>query len=328
MLTGHLRVRFVNDVLEQMAPQYVAPYTKANGWTDLRYIKIPFKAILGAQLKYGAYKTVPQLGVTDPNYHLWFNSSFVSGATLLGKTIQDEAVIFPDIVGKTEKRRHFYFIDNVPHIGRIDDPTKVQFASQGGPLLLWDNELVYQEAIIDEHIQDDVANQLQPRTLVGIDSGKYLVLVFVDGRGTWDRGFYCRESALMLKALGCQYGINLDGGASTTIYTPIPIVQEALDMRKSSGLTNTHVCDSLQGGSPRAVSHAAGLELDLPFMFPELVDLTTLSIDKAVYAEINGELIKNGFLINNTTYIPLRATGDALGATVTWDGETARLKTN
>ncbi|MGZ0043386.1 glycoside hydrolase family protein [Paenibacillus ottowii] len=36
----------------------------------------------------------------------------------------------------------------------------------------------------------------------------------------------------------------------------------------------------------------------------------------------NGKVIKDGLLINGTTYVPLRAVGEALGATVAWDGKT------
>lgn len=36
----------------------------------------------------------------------------------------------------------------------------------------------------------------------------------------------------------------------------------------------------------------------------------------------NGKVIKDGLLINGTTYVPLRAVGEALGATVDWNDKT------
>ncbi|WP_212734471.1 peptidoglycan DD-metalloendopeptidase family protein [Paenibacillus terrae] len=44
-------------------------------------------------------------------------------------------------------------------------------------------------------------------------------------------------------------------------------------------------------------------------------------LDKAKVV-VNGKSIEDGVLINGKTYVPLRAVGEALGATVGWDGKT------
>ncbi|WP_411553351.1 glucosaminidase domain-containing protein [Paenibacillus lautus] len=52
-------------------------------------------------------------------------------------------------------------------------------------------------------------------------------------------------------------------------------------------------------------------------------------IDK-VNVTVNGKKIKDGKLINDVTYVPLRAVGEALGAKIEWDNKskTAKLDSN
>ncbi len=59
---------------------------------------------------------------------------------------------------------------------------------------------------------------LHPRTAVGIDrdTGEVLLLA-IDGRQTHSRGYTMVETARLMKKLGAESALNLDGGGSTTI---------------------------------------------------------------------------------------------------------------
>lgn len=58
-----------------------------------------------------------------------------------------------------------------------------------------------------------------PRTAVGLSQDRKTVyLVVVDGRSTASVGMTCTELATLMKGLGADQAINLDGGGSTTMY--------------------------------------------------------------------------------------------------------------
>jgi exopolysaccharide biosynthesis protein len=61
-------------------------------------------------------------------------------------------------------------------------------------------------------------SELHPRTAVGIDrdSGRVLLLV-VDGRSSRSRGYTLVELARMMRKLGAEDALNLDGGGSSTM---------------------------------------------------------------------------------------------------------------
>jgi hypothetical protein len=61
-------------------------------------------------------------------------------------------------------------------------------------------------------------SELHPRTAIGIDrdTGRILLLV-VDGRQSFSRGYTLVELAQMMKRLGAEDAMNLDGGGSSTI---------------------------------------------------------------------------------------------------------------
>src|SRR5204863_6398296 len=60
--------------------------------------------------------------------------------------------------------------------------------------------------------------ELHPRTAIGIDqdTGQILMLV-VDGRQTFSRGYTMVELANLMTALGAEDALNLDGGGSSTM---------------------------------------------------------------------------------------------------------------
>lgn len=57
-----------------------------------------------------------------------------------------------------------------------------------------------------------------PRTAVGKRANGDILLVTVDGRAKESAGMSLEELQKMLRWLGCNYAINLDGGGSTTMY--------------------------------------------------------------------------------------------------------------
>jgi Phosphodiester glycosidase len=65
-------------------------------------------------------------------------------------------------------------------------------------------------------VKDD--RELHPRTAVGIDrnTGRLLLLV-IDGRQRFSRGFTMVELARMMKQLGAEDALNFDGGGSSTM---------------------------------------------------------------------------------------------------------------
>jgi len=119
---------------------------------------------------------------------------------------------------------------------RIDTATRPQVAISGSAILLHDGR-----------IATDDDGELHPRTAVGVDTdtGRILMLV-IDGRQDFSRGYTLLELARLMKKLGAEEALNLDGGGSSTMITKRP-----------SG--RTRVANSPSDGHERQVAN--GLEL-------------------------------------------------------------------
>ena len=86
-------------------------------------------------------------------------------------------------------------------------PDRHRFAISGESVLLRRGRVV---------VDDDV--YLHPRTAVGIDrDSDRVLLVAVDGRQDSSRGLTMVELARLLRRLGAEAALNLDGGGSTTV---------------------------------------------------------------------------------------------------------------
>lgn len=111
----------------------------------------------------------------------------------------------------------------------------------GTPLLVEDGEIAV------EHGGNNLARK-HPRTAIGLDEeGRTLILAVVDGR--WpgqSHGMSLTELADLMKDLGANRALNLDGGGSTTLY-----------IRNADGVVNRP-----SGGSERAVSNLLGVRID------------------------------------------------------------------
>jgi hypothetical protein len=83
-------------------------------------------------------------------------------------------------------------------------------------------------------VKDD--RQLHPRTAVGIDddTGDVLLLA-IDGRQSFSRGYTLVELATLMVGLGADRAVNLDGGGSTTMVARRPSGRLAVVNRPSDG---------------------------------------------------------------------------------------------
>ena len=91
----------------------------------------------------------------------------------------------------------------------FDAPAKPYNALSGEALLVAGGSLI-------PELDDE---ELHPRTAIGYSrNGRYLFLVVVDGRQPfYSEGITLEELAALLRSLGAQYAMNLDGGGSSTL---------------------------------------------------------------------------------------------------------------
>lgn len=91
----------------------------------------------------------------------------------------------------------------------FDPPAKPYNAISGEALLVTGGNL----------LPDLDASALHPRTAIGYSrNGRYLYLVVVDGRQPfYSEGMTLQELAELMRSLGAQYAMNLDGGGSSTL---------------------------------------------------------------------------------------------------------------
>lgn len=88
-------------------------------------------------------------------------------------------------------------------------PNRIFHAIAGDRMLILGGEIV-------PELDDDV---LHPRTAIGVNrNGRYIYLVVIDGRQPfYSTGATFQELAELLKDLGSQYAMALDGGGSSTL---------------------------------------------------------------------------------------------------------------
>ena len=98
---------------------------------------------------------------------------------------------------------------------RVGSLASVHWSLQGDPAMAISGERILLQGG-KRKVEDD--SELHPRTAVGIDrdTGKILLLV-IDGRSSRSRGYTLVELAKMMKSLGAEAALNLDGGGSSTM---------------------------------------------------------------------------------------------------------------
>lgn len=106
----------------------------------------------------------------------------------------------------------------------------------GGPLLVRDGAVAI-DAFAEGFVwRDDPAfyyyfgARRNPRTMAGVTAAGHLLLVTVDGRRPgWSVGASFEEEAAILRALGSEDALNLDGGGSTTMTVGAHVVNRPGD---------------------------------------------------------------------------------------------------
>ena len=82
----------------------------------------------------------------------------------------------------------------------------------GHPTILWDGQQ-------RDNNGDSLCSDRHPRTAVGLSADRRLLIVaVVDGRATGRIGMTCDELSALLREMGADDGMNLDGGGSTTMW--------------------------------------------------------------------------------------------------------------
>ncbi len=81
-----------------------------------------------------------------------------------------------------------------------------------GPLLIFQDQVIRQDS-------SKFNRNRHPRACIGITHDHQLILLTVDGRSAQAAGMSIPELAQLMKMLGCQEALNLDGGGSTTLWT-------------------------------------------------------------------------------------------------------------
>lgn len=94
------------------------------------------------------------------------------------------------------------------HIGNLAAPAKAQMAVAG-----------FKELLRDGKVVAGAAKPTHPRTALGLDrEGVTLWLTVVDGRQPdYSEGLTLDEVAVLMKELGCDSALNLDGGGSSVM---------------------------------------------------------------------------------------------------------------
>lgn len=123
-------------------------------------------------------------------------------------------------------------------LGTVD---AARVAISGNALLLRDGAIV---------TNDD--GEMHPRTAIGIDRDtNRLLLLVIDGRQEFSRGYTMLELARMMQELGAEDALNFDGGGSSTVIG-----------RKTNGRLG--VLNSPSDGQQRPVANGLAVHYDAP----------------------------------------------------------------
>ena len=104
----------------------------------------------------------------------------------------------------------------------------VEQAIGGGPWLVRDGK-IFVDGDAERLSATDFVNARHARSAIGVCTDGSLLLVAVDGRKATSRGVTLPEMAAILKRLGAQQAINLDGGGSTTMVVAGSVVNSPSD---------------------------------------------------------------------------------------------------
>lgn len=125
----------------------------------------------------------------------------------------------------------------VEYRARTDSPSPLRFAVGGNVVLVRDGQL----PSLDD-------GDSHPRTAVGFSAdGRTMLLAAVDGRQRDSRGMTLRELGDLLRRLGADDALNLDGGGSTTV------------LAREPGEADADLVNSPSDGGERSVPNGVGV---------------------------------------------------------------------
>ncbi len=81
----------------------------------------------------------------------------------------------------------------------------------GGPLLVFGGEVI-------EQLDQAFNTNRHPRTVVGVTKENHLIVLVIDGRSAQSQGLTTPQLGDLMKALGCESAMNMDGGGSSTAW--------------------------------------------------------------------------------------------------------------
>ena len=99
-----------------------------------------------------------------------------------------------------------------PHEDQTGPEAWMQEVVSGHPTILWDGAQ-------RDNNGDSLCSARHPRTAVGLSADRrQLIVAVVDGRASTRIGMTCDELSALLREMGADDGMNLDGGGSSTMW--------------------------------------------------------------------------------------------------------------
>lgn len=158
----------------------------------------------------------------------------------MGPSASNGTLIEPSTEGYFSRRRATLFISRDRKVQFETPPSEIYHCISGGPILIREGEIAKFRP-----------SEIHPQTAVGYDSLHHrLLLIVVDGRQpNYSEGLTNLELAELLLELGCDWGLRLDGGGSSTMAAKIDGKVTLLNSPVHSGIP----------GSQRPVANHLGL---------------------------------------------------------------------
>ncbi len=160
----------------------------------------------------------------------FFNTTTGGSVTLLkidGQLINETSLLLPN--GQRNERANGAVILEKEVAADVRQSLIADIIAGNNESLHWDLELPSENILVcgpvlvlDSQpavLQDNAFNKNRhPRSAVALLPGNKLILIAVDGRNAQAQGMSLHELAFLLKVLGAEKALNLDGGGSTALY--------------------------------------------------------------------------------------------------------------
>ncbi|CAB4687064.1 MAG: hypothetical protein F2667_00950 [Actinobacteria bacterium] len=211
---------------------------RASGWNSAFYLTQKGRPEIGTVPLRGVIKQHPQLTITNVNSHFvapggigvytprWGSTPGYQVTQGQEQDIRMLVVRDQVVVANKAKLDPGHHIDGMVLVGRGEGAAGLRRLKKGTKLranwwLKDDPSMVItgSKFLIDDGIIQVVDDtEMHPRTAIGIDRDTHEVLLLViDGRQSFSRGYTMVELARMMMDLGADEALNLDGGGSTTM---------------------------------------------------------------------------------------------------------------